>query len=227
MSVKLRSFYETGEQINDDPPVILFENFLSPVEVEQLLLAAKDKLRRAEVSGETQGVYSPGRTGSNCWIPHAHNQVIEDLTERIAEVVGISLEYAESLQVVHYLEGQEYAPHYDAWEAESERGRRCMARGGQRMVTCLLYLNDVGAGGGTGFPNLDLEVRARKGRMILFHNCHPRSNIRHPDSLHGGMPVLKGEKWACNLWFRESVYQTTSAASGRKAQPARKFRRVV
>jgi hypothetical protein len=62
---------------------------------------------------------------------------------------------------------------------------------------------------GTGFPNLDLEVRARKGRMVIFHNCLTKTNIKHPNSLHGGLPVIKGEKWACNLWFRESPYQTS------------------
>ena len=62
------------------------------------------------------------------------------------------------------------------------------------MVTCLLYLNDVEDGGETSFPNLDLEIRAKKGRMVQFHNCHEGSTARHRDSLHGGMPVLKGEK---------------------------------
>jgi len=143
-------------------------------------------------------------------------------------VVGIGLEYAESLQVVHYAETQEYAPHYDAWDAGTERGQRCMAKGGQRMVTCLLYLNEPEEGGGTSFPNLDMEVRARKGRMLLFHNCHPNSVIRHPDSLHGGMPVLSGEKWACNFWFREREYQTGTVPTRKKDLPhTPKFSRVI
>ena len=79
---------------------------------------------------------------------------------RVAEVVGLPLEQAESLQVLHYSQDQEYAPHYDAWDAATERGRRCMIKGGQRMVTCLLYLSDVEDGGGTSFPNLEMEVRA-------------------------------------------------------------------
>jgi len=74
-----------------------------------------------------------------------------------------------------------------------------MVKGGQRMVTCLLYLDEPEEGGATSFPNLDMEVIARKGRMLLFHNCHPNSIIRHPDSLHVGMSVLSGEKWACNF----------------------------
>ena len=75
------------------------------------------------------------------------------------------------------------------------------------MVTCLLYLNDVEDGGGKSFPILGVEIGAKKGRMVQFHNCHEGSTALHRDSLHGGMAVLKGEKWACNFWFRELAYQ--------------------
>lgn len=228
MQARLREFYETGARINEDPQVCIFENFLSALEVEQLLAAASSKLKRAQVSADTQGVTSDGRTGSNCWIPHGYNGVIQGLSERVAEVLGLPLENAESLQVVHYREGQEYAPHFDAWDAATERGRRCMLRGGQRLVTCLLYLNDVEQGGSTCFPELDLEVRAKRGRMLLFHNCHTGSTVRHPASLHGGMPVIAGEKWACNFWFRELQYQTARLAPKRQPpKPGRKFGRVV
>lgn len=76
-----------------------------------------------------------------------------------------------------------------------------MAKGDQRMVTCLLYLSDMEEGGGTAFPNLDMEIRAKKGRMVLFHNCQEGSTDPHPDSLHAGLAILKGEKWACDFWF--------------------------
>ena len=154
--------------------------------------------------------------------------VIEELSLRLAEVAGNGLEYAESLQVVHYASGEEYSPHYDAWDKSTERGRRCMARGGQRMLTCLLYLNDVEHGGGTSFPNLDMEIRARKGRMVLFHNCHPGSTVCHPDSLHGDLPVLQGEKWVCNFWFRELEYQLAKTVPGRIADTIPpEFTRVI
>lgn len=228
MSIRLREFYETGNKVNDDPLVVVFEDFLADLEVEQLLAAANSRLKQALVSDDKSGVESAGRSGLNCWIPHGYNAVIEDLSLRVAEVVGIPLENAESLQVVHYAENQQYAPHFDAWDASTERGQRCMVKGGQRMVTCLMYLNDVAEGGGTSFPKLDMEVRANKGRMLLFHNCHPNTSVRHPDSLHGGMPVLKGEKWACNFWFRESAYQLPGTTPSRKAaSPLPTFRRVI
>lgn len=229
MTAQLRKFYETGNKVNDEPMVCVFEDFLSDSEVDAILAAAQPKLKQARVSAGKSGVASGGGYGSSCWIPHSHNAVIEDLSLRLAEVVGIGLEYAESLQIIHYTEDEEYAPHFDAWDKATERGQRCMAKGGQRMVTCLLYLNDVPAGGGTSFPSLDMEIRAKKGRMLLFHNCHQGSTVRHPDSLHGGMPVLQGEKWACNLWFRELEYQIPSSNPSRSkdSAPEPKFGRVI
>ena len=229
MTVQLREYYETGNKVNDDPLVVVFEDFLTELEIEQLLKAAKPKLQQALVSDSRSGVESAGRSGSNCWISHGYNAVIEELSLRVSDVVGIPLEYAESLQVVYYGTGEQYAPHFDAWDAATERGQRCMARGGQRMLTCLLYLNNPEAGGGTSFPELDMEIRARRGRMVLFHNCHPGSTVRHPASLHGGMPVEKGEKWACNFWFREQAYQAPGTVPARKSDPAAKpkFNRVI
>lgn len=37
--------------------------------------------------------------------------------------------------------------------------------------------------------------------MALFHNCRNDGTEIHPDSLHAGAPVTRGEKWAFNLWF--------------------------
>tara|TARA_B110000858_G_scaffold175732_1_gene209344 strand:- start:27110 stop:27799 length:690 start_codon:yes stop_codon:yes gene_type:complete len=229
MTVKLRSFYETGNKVNDEPLVCVFENFLSDAEVEHLLLTAEPKLKQSLVSAEKSGVVSEGRSGSSCWIAQGFDTVVDGLSQRLADIVGVGLEHAESLQVIHYAQSEEYAPHFDAWDKATERGQRCMATGGQRMVSCLLYLNDVEEGGGTSFPNLDMEIRARKGRLVVFHNCHEGSTVRHPNSLHGGMPVLKGEKWACNFWFRELEYQQAPATVPAQSAdtPSSKYSRVI
>ncbi|MEL6393951.1 MAG: 2OG-Fe(II) oxygenase [Cyanobacteria bacterium J06623_4] len=209
----IRCHYEIGQLLNEEPTIYIFEDFLSDVEIHDLVEVGDRQLQRALVSVDTSGVVSQGRTGRNCWIPHHQTSAIHALSNRISELVNIPLVNAESFQLIHYFETQKYRAHYDAWEADTERGQRCMARGGQRLVTCLLYLNDVDAGGGTCFPKLDLEVAAKRGRMVIFHNCFAGTNLRHPDSLHGGMPVEAGEKWACNLWFREKSRQTKRSGS--------------
>lgn len=196
----------TGQILSSDPFVCVFDNYASALEVEHILAAGATLLAPALVTGPNEGVISTTRTGRNCWIAHRHDEVIAGVCERISELAGLPLENAESLQLIHYDHSEEYAPHFDGWDADSEDGQRCMSRGGQRLVTGLLYLNDVPAGGGTSFPNLQMEVQARKGRLLLFHNCLLGGIVRHPNSLHGGMPVLEGEKWACNLWFRERVF---------------------
>ena len=81
-----------------------------------------------------------------------------------------------------------------------------------RIQHCLIYLNDVEQGGGTYFPNLDVLVESRKGRMLLFHNCHLGTTVRHENTLHGGLLVESGGKWACNFWFREKPYQNQTRA---------------
>lgn len=226
MPINLRCEYESGQRVNDEPVVYVFENFLSGDEIQSLIAAAEANLQQALVSAEKSGVVSQGRTGRNCWVRHQQTPEIHQLATRISTLINLPLENAESFQLIHYGETQEYAPHYDAWDGESDRGQRCMAKGGQRLVTGLLYLNDVEEGGGTCFPKLDMEVRAIKGRMVVFHNCFAGTNLRHPASLHGGLPVLKGEKWACNLWFRErSRIQSTQATSPQAK--AKGFGRII
>ncbi len=199
--------YDSGLKVNDTPPIYIFEDFLSQEDAEMIIKAAESKMKRATVSSDKAGVESTGRTGQNCWLPHNQTPQLLDLAQRISELVDIELVQAESFQVIHYDETQQYAAHFDGWDGNTDRGMRCMQKGGQRLITCLIYLNDVEAGGGTGFPKLDVEVKAKQGRMVIFHNCYEGTNKRHPDSLHGGLPVVKGEKWAVNLWFREKPYQ--------------------
>jgi hypothetical protein len=38
------------------------------------------------------------------------------------------------------------------------------------------------------------------------------ANLKHQHSLHRGMPVTSGEKWAANLWFRQRYYRWKPAA---------------
>jgi prolyl 4-hydroxylase len=67
----------------------------------------------------------------------------------------------------------------------------------------VMYLNTPEAGGGTTFPDVHLEVFPRKGHAVFF--SYERA---HPDtrSLHGGAPVIAGEKWVATKWLREQRF---------------------
>ena len=214
MTVELQSGYAIGEQYAEDPLVWVIDDFATEGEREHIMKIAGRSMDTARVSKLGDNAYSEKRTGSVAWLKHDHTPIVRGLVKRVSDLVDIPVRHAESLQVVHYAETQEYKPHYDAWDIHSEKGREKTARGGQRALTALMYLNEVDAGGSTGFPNLGIEVEPVPGRMVLFHNLYPGEHERHIDSLHGGMPVFYGEKWACNLWFREEPYQGASAGGG-------------
>ena len=75
------------------------------------------------------------------------------------------------------------------------------------MVTALAYLNDVDEGGATDFPDIGVSINPNKGDVVVFHNCIDGTSDINQKSLHGGSPVVSGEKWAVNLWFRqEAIY---------------------
>ena len=191
--------------LSKDPYVATYNNILSDKECQHFIDISRDSLKRSLVSSDTKGFVSGGRTGSNTWIRHNHDEITKEVGERIAKIVGMPLENAEAFQVIYYGITQEYRRHYDSWVHDgSEKTRRCMALGGARMKTALCYLNDVTKGGGTKMTKLDITVPAEKGKLLVFHNTvSDTDHTRHELSEHAGLPVEEGEKFAFNLWFKE------------------------
>ncbi len=215
----VKSTYANSFVANESPMIAVIDNVISPEECAHVIALAKDKLARARVSVEGDGAISEGRTGSNHWLTHNVSDVTQQIAERIAKIVGIPLSHAESFQVIHYGEGQQYKGHYDAYDLSTERGQHYCKNGGQRLVTAIAYLNDDFEGGPTRFSKLNKEIPAKSGRLAIFHNCLDNSTEVHPMSLHAGSPVEKGEKWAFNLWFHArpmTEIQTFSDSSTQK-----------
>jgi prolyl 4-hydroxylase len=190
--------------INTDPQIYTIDNFLSDEECEHFINISKDKFTQALVSGNNGGLLSTNRTGKNCWINHDNDDITLKVAKRISELVDYPLENAESFQIIHYDKSQQYYNHCDGWLFNnSEKSNRCLLNGGQRMVTALVYLNNVEKGGETRFTKLDINIEPDKGKLLVFHNCYKDTNIVHKLSEHSGMPVIEGEKYAFNLWFRQ------------------------
>ncbi len=195
-----------GQRLRDAPRIEMFDGLITPEECAHLIEIAQPKTRRSQVSGEAGGWHSEGRTNALAWVRHDHDAQVLAVATRVAERVGLPLVHAESLQVIHYRPGQEYRPHFDAYDMSTDKGKRYTARGGQRMVTALAYLTAVEAGGETGFPRLDLDIVPRVGSVLIWHNCLPGTTVCDPRTYHHGKPPVRGDKWAFNLWFHERPY---------------------
>jgi len=196
---------ENNETIeNKEPLVLTMEDCLTQEECDHMIRISKPVMKKSLVSYASKGVESAGRTSHNAWIQHGHDEITKSIGEKIAKIVGLPLENAEAFQVIYYDTNAEYRSHYDSWEHNgSEKTLRCMKYGGARLKTALVYLNDVEEGGSTKLNRLDIDVLPKKGKLLLFENTYPGTNIKHPLSEHAGMPVIKGEKYAFNLWFKE------------------------
>ncbi len=216
-SAQRKNAYTGTVVMAEDPMVAVMEALLTEEEMTHVITVAESRMQRAKVSLDDSYTITEGRSGSNCWLSYDSDEVIGEIGRRIAAIVGIPLSHAEAMQVIHYGPGQEYRAHYDAYDLATARGQRCCAYGGQRLVTALVYLNAIPEGGATHFPRLDLTVAAVPGRMVIFHNTGDDVGAPHPHSLHAGTPVLRGEKWAFNVWFHVRPIrerQTFAAVSG-------------
>ena len=195
--------------LSNIPNVFTIDDFISDEECDHMINISKPTMKDSLVSESKEGRKSTGRTSKNTWISHNYDDITKNIGERISKIVNIPLENAEQYQVIYYNEGGEYRNHYDSWDHNgSEKTLRCMKWGGARIKTALVYLNDVEEGGSTNLPRLNVDVKAKKGRLLVFENTYPGTNVRHPLSEHAGMPVIHGEKFAFNLWFKECSTKT-------------------
>lgn len=87
--------------------------------------------------------------------------------------------------------------HHDAeLIAADERASR---RGGERVATLSIFLNDVDEGGATRFA--DFEVEPRRGDALLWWNCAPDGKL-DAHAAHSEQPVLRGVKLLAVQHFR-------------------------
>ncbi|AII17142.1 ferrochelatase [Aureococcus anophagefferens virus] len=196
------------EVLHENPKIQIQKDFLTTRTCNHFIKISKDKLKAALVSSDKGGVTTQGRSGRNCWIKHDFDATTLRVAKAISKIVGLPLCNAEAFQIIYYDKDQEYRNHHDSWEHDlSAKSLRCLKFGGQRMKTALCYLNTPVSGGSTRFTRLDIDVPAEKGKLLVFSNVHEGTNKKHLLSEHCGCPVISGEKYAFNLWFREGDFK--------------------
>ena len=189
-----------------DPRVVVFGGLVSHEECDELMAMAAKRLTRSEtVQTDTGGnEINSARTSQGMFFDRGENELCRRIEARIAALIHWPVENGEGLQVLKYLPGAEYKPHYDYFDPAQPGSATILKRGGQRVGTVVMYLNDPEVGGGTTFPDVQLEVAPVKGNAVFFSydRAHPASK-----TLHGGAPVVAGEKWVATKWLREGVFR--------------------
>ena len=189
-----------------NPRVVVFGGLLSDEECDALIEAARPRLARSlTVATKTGGEeLNADRTSNGMFFQRGENEVVKRVEERIARLVNWPMENGEGLQVLHYRPGAEYKPHYDYFDPNEPGTPTILKRGGQRVATLVMYLGEPAKGGGTTFPDVHLEVAPKRGNAVFFsyERAHPSTK-----TLHGGAPVIEGEKWIATKWLRERRFE--------------------
>ena len=182
----------------------IIDDIVTPEERQHIISLAEGQMQRSRM-WDGKPITGKGRTSTQCWIKNREDKIIYNLSHRIAYAVGLPVAHAEALQVLHYDVGQEYGAHFDAGTIDTPERAKAVKGWGQRHKTALMYLNDVEEGGETDFPNVGMTVKPKAGRAVIFNNIDQEApGVPLFESLHHAKPVVSGEKWACNWWFRQA-----------------------
>jgi prolyl 4-hydroxylase len=188
-----------------NPRVVVFANLLSDAECDEIVQLASARLARSEtVQIETgSSEINEARTSEGMFFERGEHPVCARLEARLAALLSWPIENGEGLQVLRYRPGAEYKPHYDYFDPAQPGTPTILKRGGQRVASIVCYLNTPTRGGATIFPDVQLDVAPVKGNAVFFSydRAHPVTR-----SLHGGAPVIEGEKWVATKWLREGRF---------------------
>ena len=76
------------------------------------------------------------------------------------------------------------------------------------MYTFFMYLNDGEGGGETHFPRLNISVRPKRGRAVLWPSVLNHDPSERDDRTeHEAVTVHKGVKYAANYWLHMYDFQ--------------------
>lgn len=197
------------------PRVLEIPNFLSPKEVEHMLwmeLAKRFSMRGQGAMVNLEIFRDDSPILDAIYRRAADVQRVNEAllrtrdVEELSDVTGVS-SLAESLEIVHYSEGQQDSVAHTDFTSE----KTTHAPQESRFSTLVLYLNQPEEGGETSFPRWSnaetaegLDITPELGKAVLFYSMLPDGNYDDL-SQHISKPVVKGAKYVTNLWLWDTL----------------------
>lgn len=194
-----------SQVVREAPLVRTLPAFMSADECAWMIGLGRPKLQAASVYGVgdlgSEGVSA--RTNTTAPLLFLDIDIVcVFLAARIAHSVGLPSAHFEPPAVLHYSPGEQFRPHFDFLNAAIPAQLVEIQRGGQRLATFLVYLNEGYDGGETAFPRLDYAFKGKTGDALVFANVSP-SGEPDPRTMHAGTPTTRGEKWLLSQWIRD------------------------
>jgi prolyl 4-hydroxylase len=175
-----------------------YRNFLTKEECDEIIKLAENQMKPATTLGQHIEGY---RVAETTWLDDDSISV-STYRQKVSELVKIPVENMEKLHIVRYEIGGEYKNHQDFFHPGESYYDEQIKKGGQRLLTTIIYLNDEFTGGETDFPELNTRVKPELGKLITWQNLDENRNPLY-NTLHAGLPVISGTKYIATIWIRE------------------------
>ncbi|HVJ01662.1 MAG TPA: 2OG-Fe(II) oxygenase [Sphingomonas sp.] len=202
VSARLEANPNVRRAKTDVAQMYTYPDFLSDAECDALvaLIDANSRPSTLLAKSEDPEYRTSDSSDLNRW-----DDAVGPIDSRIAELLGIPPENAETLQGQRYAVDQQFRAHCDWFHESSAYWPRMQETGGQRTWTAMAYLNDVAEGGATWFPRAGLRFKPKKRLLVIWNNMLPDGSPNY-DTLHEGMRVIEGTKYIVTKWFREQAW---------------------
>ncbi|KAL3927378.1 MAG: hypothetical protein SGBAC_013109 [Bacillariaceae sp.] len=127
---------------------------------------------------------------------------VQDLIRKVCTATRHDWSQYEAPVLTYYPPGALFAKHADA---SPTRGSEWKEEGGQRVVTCICYLNTIieGGGGETRFDQLGIDVSPEQGSALVFFPTLPGDSLEaDPLLTHESLPSETSEKYIIQMFGR-------------------------
>ena len=175
----------------------VLRNVFTQQECDNIIEIARPNLSQSLVS-LNRDIDTKVRDSETAWLKPGTTGDVKRVIDKCVSMTDRQTVNAEYLQVLKYKPGGFYKPHQDAFKLKLNEN--------PRLYTCIVALNDKYEGGETTFPNLGKDFKLNQGDVLLFNTLNDWGRMTDK-ALHGGKPVISGEKWICNLWIHRHPYE--------------------
>jgi prolyl 4-hydroxylase len=142
-------------------------------------------------------------TAQQDWFSQELNDKLAEIEHKLSELFDTKTAHLENWQATRYGDGDKFDYHVDC-------GLWKRAKGGERRRSILLFLDTPRKGGATHFRALNLKIKARTGRLLVWNNLLPNGNCNY-NMIHSGQAVLEGTKTTLVTWERERSHRRKKA----------------
>ena len=193
-------------EIYKSPKITILKNFIDENASNEIINTYSSANKPSYVTDGITITKSKFRSSSSSLIKKENKKILK-LRTKICSLFDWSLNDCERFQFITYNEGEEYAPHFDAFDTNQIKSSRGKIKN-QRLITNIIYLNENFTGGETLFPKLDVSIKAETGMILSFENCISDTNFLNPFSIHQSNPISEGKKHILISWLLKKVENT-------------------